>query len=307
MASHQSFRFKVPENKKIRLIIDTDAKNEADDQYAIAHALLTDKYIVKGIIAAHFGEERTNCSMQESHSEIEKVVSLMDLDFDVPVFRGAPNALEDGAKPIASEGCDAIIDEALCGDPRPLYCILLGPLTDIASAIMACPEIQDKLTVIWIGGGAWPEGGPEYNLHNDVAAANIVLGSRVPVWQVPRNVYNTLKVSLAELQARVMPQGRIGGYLFSQMVEFNDRFAENPGWPLGESWVLGDSAAIGLLLDQHEYCYAERKAPFIGEGMRYGEGDGERTIRVYDSVDVRFILEDFYAKLRICYGEAGRL
>ena len=33
--------FDIPESKKVRLIINTDAKNEADDQYAIVHALLT--------------------------------------------------------------------------------------------------------------------------------------------------------------------------------------------------------------------------------------------------------------------------
>ncbi len=29
--------FTVPENKKMRVILHTDAKNEADDQYAILH------------------------------------------------------------------------------------------------------------------------------------------------------------------------------------------------------------------------------------------------------------------------------
>ena len=48
-------KFDIPDTKKIRLIINTDAKNEADDQFAIVHALLTPRFIVKGIIAAHFG------------------------------------------------------------------------------------------------------------------------------------------------------------------------------------------------------------------------------------------------------------
>ena len=37
------YSFKVPEDKKINIIIDSDAKNEADDQYAIVHALLSPK------------------------------------------------------------------------------------------------------------------------------------------------------------------------------------------------------------------------------------------------------------------------
>ncbi|WP_205672087.1 hypothetical protein [Ammoniphilus sp. YIM 78166] len=46
--------FDVPEQKKIRLIVNTDAKNEADDQFAIVHALLTPQFLIKGLVAAHF-------------------------------------------------------------------------------------------------------------------------------------------------------------------------------------------------------------------------------------------------------------
>lgn len=51
--------FDIPSSKKIRLIINTDAKNEADDQYAIVHALLTPRFQVRGIIGAQFGEPKS--------------------------------------------------------------------------------------------------------------------------------------------------------------------------------------------------------------------------------------------------------
>lgn len=66
--------YDVPEQKKLRLIINTDAKNEADDQFAIAHALLTPRFVQKGIIAAHFGTQRTNESMMESYRECEHLL-----------------------------------------------------------------------------------------------------------------------------------------------------------------------------------------------------------------------------------------
>ena len=34
-----NYKFQVPDQKKIRYIIHTDAKNEADDQFTIAHAV----------------------------------------------------------------------------------------------------------------------------------------------------------------------------------------------------------------------------------------------------------------------------
>jgi purine nucleosidase len=295
------FDFKVPEQKQIRLIINTDAKNEADDQYAIVHVLLTQKFCIKGIIAAHFGDQRTKDSMNESYSEVKRLIEFMGIEENIPVLHGAPHAMKNEETPIRSEGCDVIIKEALRNDPRPLFCIFLGPLTDMASALKMCPGITNKLTVVWIGGGAWPEGGWEFNLQNDIIAANVVYKSNIDLWQIPRNVYSMIKVSLSELQVRVKPYGSIGNYLFTQMVEFNDQLANNPGWPLGESWVLGDSAAIGVLLDPHDFCFSVYDAPRIDENMNYIHDMNNRKIRHYNSIDARFILEDFYSKLQLCF------
>lgn len=46
--------YEVPDNSKIRLFIDSDAKNEADDQYAVMHFLLSPTIDIAGIGAAHF-------------------------------------------------------------------------------------------------------------------------------------------------------------------------------------------------------------------------------------------------------------
>ena len=53
-----------------RVIINTDAKNEADDQYAIVHALLSPSLDIRGLIAAHFGTSRSNRSMEDSREDI---------------------------------------------------------------------------------------------------------------------------------------------------------------------------------------------------------------------------------------------
>ena len=50
-------RYDVPEEKRIRVIVDTDAACEADDPFAIAHALMTKKFEVKAITAEHFVTE----------------------------------------------------------------------------------------------------------------------------------------------------------------------------------------------------------------------------------------------------------
>ena len=48
------YEFTVPYKKQYRVIIHTDCKNEADDQFTVAHALMTPKLDIKAIIAGHF-------------------------------------------------------------------------------------------------------------------------------------------------------------------------------------------------------------------------------------------------------------
>jgi len=57
-------------DKRIRVIINTDARNEADDQYAIVHGLLTPCFDLHGIIPAHFGPLKSPHSMRDSHDEV---------------------------------------------------------------------------------------------------------------------------------------------------------------------------------------------------------------------------------------------
>ena len=66
----------------------------------------------------------------------------------------------------------------------------------------------------------------------------VVYQSNLHLWQVPVNVYSTMRVSLAQLQDKVESCGRIGEYLFRQMVDFNNIWADNPNWPPGESWAF---------------------------------------------------------------------
>ena len=291
--------YDVPDEKKIRLIINTDAKNEADDQFAIVHALLTPRFIIKGMIAAHFGTARTDRSMMESYEECEKVLSLMNMQDEVKLYKGAEKGLPDMDTPVMSEGAQLIIDEAMKDDDHPLYVIFLGPITDMAAAYLKEPRIADRLTVIWIGGGAYPKGSEEFNLSNDIHAANVVLSSQIPLWQVPKNVYSSIRVSIAELAVKVRPYGDIGRYLFDQLVEFNHRLAGNARFPKGEMWSLGDSPAVSLLLDAHDFSYRIMPAPVILPDQTYEHQENRRSIRVYDYVDSRFTLEDMFAKIQL--------
>lgn len=302
-------KFAVPEKKRIRMIVDTDCKNEADDQFALAHHLMTPMFDVKAIIAAHFemANRRTGgpeTTMMASYDEVNLMLDLMELTGEYPVLKGCVRALPDEHTPVDSEGARFIIEEAKKDDPRPLFIGVQGSITNVASAILMAPEIAEKLHVIWIGGGDYPEGGWEFNLKQDLHAANVVFSSRCELWQVPKSTYKLLNISLSELQYRVAPCGKVGEYLFRQMVELNDKMGENE-WPHGETWCIGDQPTIGLLLEDKQRTdnYTMKPAPRVAPDCTYMPNPGAREIRVYHNTDVRLTLEDFYAKLALHYGE----
>lgn len=297
---YDKYKFSVPEEKQVRVITNTDAKNEGDDQFAIVQAILSPKFDNVGFIAAHFGNDRVANSMEASYDEIALIFDKMKLNKEGLIFKGAPTPLPDKTTPVDSEGARLIIKEAMSDDPRPLFVTFLGPLTDLASAYLIEPRIANRLTAIWIGGGAYPTGGIEYNLGNDIHAANVVFGSKIPVWQVPKNVYEMIPVSMAELEYRVEPCGEIGKYLFDQLVEHShEEIPRKSEFRTGESWVMGDSPAVGLILYEHRFEFDYVPAPQITQDMAYVHTGLNRPIRAYNRIDPRLILEDFYCKLAL--------
>lgn len=297
---YDKYRFTVPEEKMIRVITDTDAKNEADDQFAVVQTLLSPRFDNVGLIAAHFGNDRVADSMEQSYEELERICAKMGFPTRGLLFHGAPHGLENKNTPVDSEGARLIVREAMKEDPRPLYVTFLGPLTDLASAYLLEPCIAGRLKAIWIGGGQYPNGGVEFNLGNDVAAANVVFSSPIELWQVPKNVYEMMPVSLAELEYRVRPCGEIGAYLCDQLeAHSHEPVPRKSPFRTGETWVLGDNPAVGLLLYEHRFEFDWVPAPLISPDHGYIHTGLNRPIRVYRRIDSRLILEDLYAKLAL--------
>lgn len=359
----------VPKNKQVRIIIHSDVKNEADDQYAIMHHLMTPLFDVRGIIAAHFegryieGKrqaeqaramalknpsmlkvmlermgmdgsilnhllgrtdllmedlpvplqsmltrknsflEGEGTSMEQSFQELQVLMERCSID-DIPLCHGCTAPLQSQTDAPGSEGVRLIIEEALHQDERPLYILLQGCLTDLASALNTAPEIAGRMTAIWIGGGAYPDGGMEFNLMQDLYAARIIFASQIPLWQIPVSTYSQVEISFADLAMKVRPCGAVGAYLFDELLEVNQMLSQYPGTARrGENWCLGDQPAAAVLLQSGERKhYHEQPAPLLGDDYSYIANPGGRSIRIYDQIDTRMLLDDFFAKLWLCYG-----
>ncbi len=295
----QGPQWSVPESKQVRVIIDSDAACEADDQAAIAYALLSPALVVRGLVAAHFrthplisthppAEQTRDASYKEMH----EILRVMDLEGCFPIRRGAAAPFSDIKTPIDSEGADLIIQEALADDPRPLFVVFQGPLTDLATAYLKNPRIADHLTAVWIGGAAYPKGGPEYNQDGDRIAANIVMESDIPLWQLPTPVYMLGRFGVTELAEKVGRRGKLGQFLFDRVQRVLSVL------PFGaEFFQYADLPAIGVLLQEPWMGNFEKMpAPSISSDGYYVHGEN-RAIRVYRSYDQRAVLEDLFAKL----------
>lgn len=294
---------KLPMQKQVRVIVSSDVRNEADDQFAVAHHLLTPIFDVRAVVAAHYESKApgSRATMEKSYQELLKLMEASGID-DVPALRGCDAPLTGETDAPECEGVDYIVREALREDSRPLYIAAQGALTDVAAALNRCPEIAEKITVIWIGGQGYPNGGPEFNLSQDVLAARVVFASKAAVWQLPVGVYGTVEITMAELACKVRPCGTMGRYLYEEMEDYN--LDNGEPWELrrGENWNLGDSPAIAALLQcEWRGNFHQEHAPYIRDDMTYQPDPNGKLIRVYDYVDVRMLLEDFFAKLALCY------
>lgn len=304
--------YHVPGTKQVRVIIDSDADCECDDQYAIIHALMTSKVEVRGIIAEHYGSIEAD-TMMKSYNEIIRICQLGGFDISL-AYPGVAMALKDEENYSEAEGVDFLIQEALRDDGRPLFVLCQGALTNIASALLKNPEIASRMLLIIVGGSHYPEGIFEFNTMNDYHAFNVVMNSSVPVWMLPEEVYSTMNVGFVELFQRVYPHGEIGKYLVehafdtveAMLKKVPDDAQSAPydyavGFPNGESWSLGDSVAIGVLLSHHTGDYQEVTAPNVLPDGKYFFKENAKTIRWYTSINQRFILEDFFSKISYYY------
>ncbi|NCT92397.1 nucleoside hydrolase [Cellulomonas sp. APG4] len=279
-----------------RLLLSTDAKNEADDQFAIAHALLSPTLDLRGVLPAHFGT-RVPDSRAQSRAEVDLLLALAGRT-DVTVADGADGPLGDRTTARPSEASQLIVSEALAEDEAPLFVVALGPLTDVASAILSEPGVAASgATVVWIGGPPYddvePVYWPEYNLSNDIAAANVVFSSGLEIWQVPMDVYTRVGVSYSELDHRVRPHGRLGGYLVRQLHEWNAQHMSRAV----DHRSLGDQPGIGLVLNPFGAVWRRLPAPSFNADGSATQGEPSRRVRVCRELDTRWLLEDFFHKI----------
>ena len=262
-----------------RIVIDTDPG--VDDAAAIWLALASPEIEVLGITVV-----AGNVTLEATLANACKIVALAGRT-DVPVFAGAPGPLvrpqvtgkyaHIGAfsdqlvpatelKPAAGHAVDFLIGTARAaaeaGDPITICAI--GPLTNLALALVQAPDIATGIRQIVTMGGAFRALGnrtpwAEFNVYADPHAAEIVYGSGVPIVLMPLDVTLQALFTQEHIQHFSDTAGPPGRALANLLLAFDrgdiGRFGR-PGGPIHDpttiAWLfkpelfVGRPAAIGV-------------------------------------------------------------
>jgi purine nucleosidase len=250
---------------KRKIIIDTDPGQ--DDAAAILLALGSpDEIEVLGIVAV-----AGNVGLAQNAKNALKVVELSGRD-SVPVYAGSvrpmrrplvtaehvhgetgldgPTLPEPKIKLQQQHGVDYIIETLRTATPGTITLATLGPLTNIAMALVKAPDIASRIKEIVMMAGAYFEVGnitptAEFNVYVDPEAADVVLTSGIPIVMIPLDVTHGALASRARLDAFRAVRTRCGTAV-AEMLEFSQRFdLEKYG---GNGAPLHDPCVIAYLL-----------------------------------------------------------
>ncbi len=190
-----------------KVLIDCDPG--IDDMIAIILACASEEIDVLGIttVAGNQLSEKTFQNAIKTLSLIKRTDIEVSKGCDKPLIRELSTASSIHGKtglngaiipiPLIKESklhaIDFIID-ILLKQPNKIYILAMGPLTNIALAILKEPKIKEKIErLIIMGGGIWEFNVTpcaEFNIFVDPDAAKIILGSGLIVTLITLDVTN---------------------------------------------------------------------------------------------------------------------
>ena len=303
-------RQEVRPDQRIRVLLDTDANNELDDQHAIAYMLFSgDRFDVEGITV---NRTKGGGDIEAQLAEAQRVVKLSGLDGRMPVLKGADQSFTEIAPRLDDatyDGRDAvqfIIDKAHEAGSGPLVLLPVGKLTNIALALRKDPSIAANVRIVWLGSN-YPEPG-EYNQENDEPALQYLLDADVH-FEIALVRYGTpsgtdaVRVTREEIRARMAGKGpsvrepvvgRHGG-AFRTFGDYSINLFEHielSGNP--PSRALYDMAAVAIVKNPAWASARRIPAPQLVDGKWVERPSNTRMVTIWENFSRERILADFY-------------
>lgn len=294
----------LPPAGPVDVVLDTDAYNEVDDQFAIAYLVRSsDRLTVKAFCAAPFFNAIVSSpaeGMEKSYDEIFHILSLSGRDdLHALIHRGSDRYLPDEQTPVDSDAARFLIElsRSYSAD-HPLYVVTIGAITNVASALLLDPTMAERTVVVWLGGHAhhWVNT-REFNMMQDVAAARVVFDSGVPLVQLPcRGVVDRFSTTQWELEHWLGGKSALCDYLIAHTADYACRRLDlNGPW----SKPLWDVTAIGWLLnDNNRFMEQDIRPCPIPEYDNHYSFDADRYPMAYvRSINRDALYRDLFEKL----------
>jgi len=247
------------------IIIDTDPGQ--DDAVAILVALASPELDVLGITTV-----AGNVPQPLVTDNALRLVELAGRT-DVPVYRGCSRPMLrplvtaeyvhgptgiDGAdlpppsgSPAGRHAVEFIIETCLEATDRPVTLCPIGPLTNVATAIVEEPRIVEGIEeIVLMGGGCFTGGNTtpaaEFNMYVDPHAAHVVFDAGVPITMMPLDVTHRALVTPEELD-RIASLGTPVGDAVHGMLSYYERHDVEKYGMVGAP--LHDPCVVAYLLD----------------------------------------------------------
>lgn len=266
-------------SQKRQVIVDADTGNEVDDLYALARILIEPSVEVTALNAAHWQTSHWTIenSMENSHRLNQQL--LGELGLAIKTYRGAPARMYDwGDRAQHSAAAYEIIRQAK--SKERLDILVLGALTNVASAVFIAPEIASKLNVYWLGTTVDFDKKivkrNDFNPLMDSYALDYILESKVDIHIMPVSVASAMQISFEEVEEKI-GNHFLGKHLQKRWVDHIDSGRR--------SRVLWDLALIAAYIN-----------PDFSETTTFttSRDSGNRPIEFYHKIDAKAIYNDFY-------------
>ena len=266
----------------LRLIIDADTANEVDDLYAIAWALLEPRLNILGITSAqwHTNPRTPNDSVGESQRINQEILELLSKTH-IPAPQGSNFPMVNEQRPQPSAAAKFIIEQAMATPAgEKLSIAILGPCTNIASAVLIEPAIIPKLAVNYLGfwyqvkTNTWNK--REFNTNNDPNAVNVLLNTPNLDFRVMTATTSQQLVFEKTVMDKLLKgKGGIGDYLIKRWETYN-RFWQATDKEKAK-WTMWDVAILAALA--YPEWTEEKEVMTPHDNLA-------RSIKVFSSIDV---------------------
>lgn len=285
-----------------KVIMDCDAYNDIDDQYAIAFAAGSNKIDLLSVNATLFNNYRCNGfadGMQRSYDEIVKVLKLMGCENTVKAYVGCDTPLTKVPENtwVDSPAVQNIIKAAHESDEL-VYVVATGAATNVSCAIMADPSIMDNICVVWVACNCINHNGTagEFNVDQDSVAAKYLINCGVNLVLLP-----AMGPEGFGTQMLIGNQPFLDGIVKGDSVQakfFRDDLPEL-AYPGEHDWThhFWDVAGPGVIHDASAYELSVIMAPRIrGDGV-WAFDEGRHNIIYMSKLNADKVMRDTFESI----------